>query len=228
MALADAYRVQLSYVALRTAAGARVVGHKVGCTNAVLQEQMGVDQPDYGHLLDDMLLPDGASVPAGELIAPRVEPEVAFLLDRPLTGPHVTAREVLDAARGVLPCFEVIDSRVRDWRITIADTIADNGSSAWVALGPRVFPAGAVDLRSLGVVLERNGRVEATGAGAAVLGHPAQSIAWLVGALSERGAGLRAGDLVLSGALTRAVAVRAGDVVYGDFGPFGVLRCRFD
>lgn len=226
--LADAYRVQLRYVALRIAGGARVVGHKVGCTNAELQRQFGIDRPDYGHLLDDMLLNDGATVRAKDLIQPRIEPEIAFILNRPLENTPVTPWDVLEVTRGVAPCLEVIDSRIQDWTITIADTIADNGSSARVILGNTLYPVDSTNLRSLGVVLERNGMVEATGAGAAVLGHPAQSVAWLANTLAERGSSLQAGHIVLSGALTRSVPIVAGDVIYADFGPLGVIRCRVD
>ena len=128
MTLADAYAVQLGYVAARLGTGARVVGHKVGCTNKVIQDLFNIDQPDYGHLLDDMLLVDGAAISMGRLVLPRVEPETAFILREPLRGPGVTPTQVLLATAGVVPCFEIIDSRIQDWRIKFVDTVADNGS----------------------------------------------------------------------------------------------------
>ncbi|MGI8548579.1 MAG: 2-keto-4-pentenoate hydratase [Gemmatimonadaceae bacterium] len=228
LTVADAYRVQLEYVKLRTSDGAKIVGHKVGCTNPLLQAQFGIDQPDYGHLLDDMVLSDGAQISIGRLIAPRIEAEIAFVLGRTLEGPKVTALDVLDATRAIIPCFEIVDSRIEDWRITIADTVADNGSSSAVVLGHRTHPAGVTDLRSLGLVLEVNGRVAGTGAGAAVLGHPAESVAWLAKAIAPLGQQLKEGHVVLSGALSSSVKVNAGDVVYADFGVLGVVRCSFD
>lgn len=227
LGMEDAYRIQLEYIALREAEGARVVGHKVGCTNKLLQAQFGIDQPDYGHILDAMVLSDGARISAASLIKPRIEPELAFVLSRTLKGPNVNALDVLNATRWVLPCFEIIDSRIQDWRITIEDTVADNGSSSAVVLGNQPHEVSGTDLRSLGVVIEVNGAVAGTGAGAAVLGHPAQSVAWLANALAPLGRQLRAGHIVLSGALTPSIEVNTGDVVYADFGVFGVIRCQF-
>ena len=227
LGLEDAYRIQLEYIALREAEGARVVGHKVGCTNKLLQAQFGINQPDYGHILDAMVLSDGAKVSAASLIKPRIEPELAFVLSRTLKGPNVNALDVLNATRWVLPCFEIIDSRIQDWCITIEDTVADNGSSSSVILGNQPHEVNGTDLRSLGVVIEVNGTVAGTGAGAAVLGHPAQSVAWLANALAPLGRQLQVGHIVLSGALTPSIEVNAGDVVYADFGVFGVIRCQF-
>jgi 2-oxopent-4-enoate hydratase len=227
MTLVDAYAVQLAYVAARTAAGARVAGHKVGCTNPVIQELFHIDQPDYGHLLDDMLLPDGAAISMRGLIQPRVEPEIAFVLREPLRGPGVTPTRVLLATAGVVPCFEIIDSRIRDWQIKFVDTVADNGSSARCVLGDRVVGVDGLDLRLLGVVLERNGEVVATGAGAAALGHPAAAVAWLANTLAARGQFLDRGHVVLPGALTTAPVAKAGDVFQASFAGLGSVRCRF-
>jgi 2-keto-4-pentenoate hydratase len=227
MTVADAYAVQLSYVSARTTAGARVAGHKVGCTNPVIQQLFNIAEPDYGHLLDDMLLFDGATISMRTLVQPRVEPEVAFVLREPLRGPGVTPARVLLATAGVLPCFEIIDSRIEDWRIKFVDTVADNGSSARCVLGDRVVPVDQLDLRLLGVVLECNGEVVATGAGAAALGHPAAAVAWLANTLGERGQFLDAGHIVLPGALTTAPTAHAGDVFHASFAGLGTVRCRF-
>jgi 2-keto-4-pentenoate hydratase len=227
MTVDDAYAVQLGYIAARTAAGARVVGHKVGCTNSVIQQLFNIDEPDYGHLLDDMLMVDGAAISMRSLVQPRVEPEIAFVLRTPLRGPGVTPTHVLLATAGVLPCFEIIDSRIVDWRIKFVDTVADNGSSARCVLGDRLVAVDALDLRLLGVVLERNGEVVATGAGAAALGHPAAAVAWLANTLAARGQFLDAGHIVLPGALTTAPPARAGDVFHASFAGLGTVRCRF-
>jgi len=227
MTLADAYAVQLGYVAARTATGARIAGHKVGCTNPVIQKLFNIDRPDYGHLLDDMLLVDGATISMRTLISPRVEPEIAFVLRAPLRGPGITPIHVLMATAGVLPCFEIIDSRIEDWRIKFVDTVADNGSSARCVLGDRLVPVEQLDLRLLGVVLECNGEVVATGAGAAALGHPATAVAWLANTLAERGQFLDAGHIVLPGALTTAPNAHVGDVFTGSFAGLGTVRCRF-
>lgn len=227
MSVRDAYAVQLRYIALRSAAGARVVGHKVGCTNRVIQELFGIDQPDYGQLLDDMILPDGAALSMATLIKPRVEPEIAFVLKTRLRGPGVTPTQVLIATAGVTPCFEIIDSRIDDWRIKFVDTVADNGSSARCVLGDRLVPVQDLDLRSLGVVLEQNGEVVSTGAGAAALGNPAAAVAWLANTLAASGQFLDAGHVVLPGALTMAPSARAGDIFQATFGGIGSVRCRF-
>lgn len=227
MSVLDAYAVQLAYVAARTAAGARVAGHKVGCTNPVIQQLFHIDQPDYGHLLDDMLLPDGAAISMRGLIQPRVEPEIAFILREPLRGPGVTPTQVLLATAGVVPCFEIIDSRIEDWRITFVDTVADNGSSARCVLGDRVVGVDGLDLRLLGVALEQNGEVIATGAGAAALGHPAAAVAWLANTLAARGQFLDRGHVVLPGALTTAPFARPGDIFQASFAGLGSVRCRF-
>jgi 2-keto-4-pentenoate hydratase len=227
MTVADAYAVQLGYVSQRVAAGARIVGHKVGCTNRVIQELFHIDEPDYGHLLDDMLLVDGAAISMRTLVQPRVEPEIAFVLRQALRGPGITPTQVLLATAGVVPCFEIIDSRIEDWRIKFVDTVADNGSSARCVLGNGLVPVEQLDLRLVGVVLECNGDVVATGAGAAALGHPAAAVAWLANTLAARGQSLDAGHIVLPGALTTAPFAHAGDVFHASFAGLGTVRCRF-
>jgi 2-oxopent-4-enoate hydratase len=227
MTLADAYAVQQAYTAIRLGEGATQVGRKVGATNPVIQRLFGVDQPDYGVLFDDMILADGARIGRSGLIQPRVEVEIAFILARALRGPRVTPPDVLLATAALVPCFEIIDSRIEEWQITFLDTVADNGSSARCVLGDRVVPPAGIDLRLLGVVLERNGEVVDTGAGAAALGNPAAAVAWLANTLDWYGEGLEAGMIVLPGALTTAVPAEAGDHFEGHFAGLGRVACRF-
>lgn len=225
--LTDAYAVQQRYVADRLSSGARIVGRKVGATNSVIQRLFGIDEPDYGVLFDDMLLPDGSDVPIDQLIQPRVEPEIAFLLECDLDGPQVSASTVLVRTAAVIPCLEIIDSRISNWDITITETVADNGSSARFILGNRLVEHEALDLRLTGCVLERNGRVMDTGAGAAALGHPAAAVAWLSNRLMEHGEMLRAGDIVLPGAITTAVPAERGDHFEAFLDGLGRVSCVF-
>ncbi|MEQ3553939.1 fumarylacetoacetate hydrolase family protein [Pseudonocardia nematodicida] len=206
--LPTAYRVQEELCA---AAGA-LAGWKLGVTSRAKQAQVGVTEPVYGFLAAAHALEPGRPLDTSRHIQPRCEPEIVFLLGRDLSGPQVTASDVLTASSGVAAGIEVLDSRYVDYDFTMADVVADNTSAARYVVGDPVSPAG-VDLRLVGVVLEKNGAVAATASGAAVLGHPAAAVAWLVRRLAERDAGLRAGDVVLSGGLTAAVPVAPGDVV---------------
>ncbi|MDE3075470.1 MAG: 2-keto-4-pentenoate hydratase, partial [Chloroflexota bacterium] len=169
----DAYDVQLRVIKSKLAGGARVAGKKIGLTAKVMQQWLGIDTPDYGHLLNTMAVPDGGALPGGELLQARVEVELAFVLAKPLRGPGVNLAQVLDATSYVTPAFEIIDSRVRDWKIKFEDTVADNGSSARFVLGSRRRAVSEVNLRLIGMALQKNGDDIATGAGAAVLGNPA-------------------------------------------------------
>ncbi|GHH82092.1 2-keto-4-pentenoate hydratase [Streptomyces sulfonofaciens] len=222
-----AYEVQRAVIAERIAGGARVRGHKVGLTAAVMREQFGVSEPDYGVLLDDMFLLEGSEVPAGSLLAPRVEPELAFVLDRPLGGPGVTVADVLRATAFVTPSLEIIDSRIRNWEITVHDSIADNASSARVVLGGTATDVRDIDPRLLGVVLRRNGEIAETGATGAALGNPVSAVAWLANKLGEFGVTLDEGSVVLPGSCTRALPVSPGDHVRADFGQVGSVGVVF-
>jgi len=210
--LSGAYAVQRSLVRRWTDAGDRVVGHKVGLTSKAMQQQLGVDQPDSGVLLDRMVLEDGAVLDAARLIAPRVEAELAFVLGDDVP-PGATRAQVLASIASVAVALEVIDSRIADWRIAVEDTVADNASSAYAVVGWPVRVEDVGDLRTVGLVMRRNGDIVATGAGAAVLGDPVRALAWLAGRLAERGERLRAGQVVLPGAVHAAVPLSAGDVV---------------
>ncbi len=227
LTLDDAYRIQFRQVEHWRGAGAQVKGHKVGLTSAAMRAQLGVDQPDYGHLLDSMFHLEHLPIDVGDFLQPRIEPEIAFVLDRPLAGPGITAAEAAAAVDFVLPALEIIDSRVRDWRITLNDTVADNASSGGVVLGSRPAALSSVDLRSIGGVLERNGREAGSGVGGAVLGTPLNALVWLANTLGRLGVTLEAGHVVLPGSVTAAVDVRAGDRVTATFGGLGDVTAVF-
>jgi 2-oxopent-4-enoate hydratase len=225
--LADAYAIQTRVIERRVAGGARVIGRKIGLTSKPMQEMLGVAEPDFGVLLDDMFVEDGDEIPLDSLLQPRVEAELAFVMDRDLAGPGVTTATALAAVAGVLPAIEVVDSRVADWRIKLVDTVADNASSGLLVVGGTLRPAADFDLRLIGVVVSRNGEVIDTGAGAAALGNPARCVAWLANKLGSLGAGLQAGDVVLPGAVHRMVPVRPGDVFRAEFSRLGAVTARF-
>jgi 2-keto-4-pentenoate hydratase len=223
----EAYAIQKHNVDRRAAAGAVVRGRKVGLTSRPVQELLGVNEPTCGVLFDDMFVDESDEVCFDSLLQPRVESEIAFLMASDLAGPGVTTTTALAAIDGVFPAVEVVDSRIVDWRIRLADTIADNASSGRAVVGARMVPVGALDLRLLGVLFSRNGSPIESGAGAAVLGNPARCVAWLANTLGSLGSGLRRGDVVLSGALHRMVPVRPGDVFQARFAHLGSVTVQF-
>jgi 2-keto-4-pentenoate hydratase len=227
LAISEAYAVQLAAIDQKVAQGARVVGKKIGLTSKVMQQMFAVDQPDYGHLLDTMAVASGGEAPMMRLLQPRVEGEIAFLLKQELRGPGVTEAQVLAATEAVMPAIEIIDSRIRDWKIKLADTIADNASSGFFVLGDTRTPVRDVDLRLVGMVLEKNGEIVGTGAGAAALGNPASAVAWLANKLAEFGLSLNAGEVILSGSLAVAPPVTNGDVITVQFAQLGTVTVRF-
>jgi 2-keto-4-pentenoate hydratase len=192
-----------------------------------MQQMLGVDEPDYGHLLDNMFVAKGGVVPAGDLCQPRVEFELAFVLGAALPAPGCTFADVLRATAYVTPAIEIIDSRIRDWKIALCDTIADNASSARVVLGGRAAGVTDVDLRLLGVLGWKNGELVETGASGAVLGNPATAVAWLANKLHELGGRLEPGHVVMPGSCTRAIPVEAGDVITAEFAQLGALTVSF-
>jgi 2-keto-4-pentenoate hydratase len=229
MTVEDAYAVQHLQLERWKAAGRVVKGHKVGLTARVMQRQLGVDQPDYGQLLDTMILGDGATLSARDFLQPKAEPEIAFVLGRDLTGPGVTVVDAVRAVDHVLPALEVIDSRIADWRIGLADTIADNASSGAVVLGTRPVRLTDLDLRLTGCVLTVDGELRATGAGGAVLGSPINALVWLANTVGPRGVTLEAGQVVIPGSLTAAQAIRPGGVVSATFGGgLGAVTTRME
>ena len=223
----DAYAIQTINIDRRTAAGQRVIGRKVGLTSRPMQELLGVDEPDFGVLTDEMIVEDGDPIPMARLVQPRVEAELAFVMERDLAGPGVSTATALAAIAGALPAVEIVDSRVADWKIKLVDTVADNASSGLLVLGGRMRPVEELDLRLLGVVVSRGGELLDTGAGAAALGNPARCVAWLANKLSTLGSGLRAGDVVLPGAVHKMVPVQPGDVFRAEFAHLGAVTVRF-
>ena len=209
----DAYAIQAEILSRKLARGNKVVGLKCGLTSRAKMKQMGVETPCFGFLVDYFTVDDGGTVKTGELIHPKVEPEIAFVLKKPLKGPGCHVGAVLAATDFVMAGIEVIDSRYRDFKFDLKSVIADNCSSARYVLGGVAAPVAGLDLRTLGVVMEKNGQPVAIGAGAAVLGHPAAAIAMLANHLGARGEEIPAGTMILSGGVTEAVAVNAGDHV---------------
>ncbi|MCL6437996.1 MAG: 2-oxopent-4-enoate hydratase [Rubrobacteraceae bacterium] len=202
-----AYQIQQELVRLHEEAGRKIVARKVGLTSKAIQQQMGVDQPDYGVIFDEFVFENGTALKIGSkhMVQPRLEAELAFILETELRGPNVTVAQVLANTRGVLPVFEVIDSRIEDWRIKLADTIADNASGWGLVMGEVLTSPSGIDLETVGLVIERDGEVMATGAGAAALEHPARAVAWLANTLAGYGESLPPGEPILSGSLTAAV-----------------------
>lgn len=223
----EAYRVQLINIQRKLAGGQRIVGKKIGLTSQAMQELLGVDQPDYGHLLDGMVVENGQQVPRERVLQPKVEAEIAFVLKRDLTGPKVTVMDVMLATDYIVPALEIVDSRIADWKIKLADTIADNASSGLFALGGRPTPVDRVDLAQIGMVLYKNGRMVNTGVGAAALGNPAACVAWLANKLYEFDITLKAGEVILSGALSAAVDAEPGDHFLARFARIGEVSLRF-
>jgi 2-keto-4-pentenoate hydratase len=224
----DAYAIQLAQTSAWTKDGAVVKGHKVGLTSAAMQRQMGVDTPDFGVLLDRMFLPEGVTADMRRFIQPRAEPEIGFVLGRPLAGPGVTAAEAVAAIDFVLPALEIIDSRIADWKITLPDTIADNASSGGLVLGSRPVRPESLDLSLTGCLLRRNGRLIETGAGGAVLdGSPVNALVWLANVLGERGVSLEAGHVILPGSVTAAIAISPGDTISATFDRIGTVSITF-
>ncbi len=227
MTVEDAYHVQLAIVEKKKTDKNKIIGKKIGLTSRAMQRLLNVNEPDYGHLLSNMLLLEGEPCVRKKLIWPRVEGELAFVLKERLQGPGITPSDVLRATEGIMPAFEIVDSRIRDWKIKLPDTVADNGSSAFLVLGSRMMPVKDLDLRLIGMVLEKNGEVVSTGAGAAVWGNPAAAVAWLANKLSDFGIALEAGEIILSGALTAAEDANEGDVFSVSFDRLGTLSLKF-
>jgi 2-keto-4-pentenoate hydratase len=228
LSVEDAYRIQRRYADLRAGRdGATIVGQKIGATSKAIQELFGIDTPDYGLIFDDMMIPDGGTVSLDELIAPMVEPEIAFRLGTDLRGPGLTAADVLAATTDIVACLEIIDSRIEGWRIGFADTVADNGSSSRCVIGAHPVPLDGRDLVAERVSFRRDGVEFATATGAAVLGHPAASVAWLGNALGGYGQSLKAGEWLLSGSLTTADRARPGARYEAVFSTVGSVSCQF-
>jgi 2-keto-4-pentenoate hydratase len=224
----EAYRIQLATIKKKIEAGQAVVGKKIGLTSVAMQKMLGVNEPDYGHLLDGMAIENGGIVNLQLLLQPKVEAEIAFILKKDLKGPNVTTEDVLNATEYVVPALEIIDSRILDWKIKLADTIADNASSGFYVLGDNRFDVEKVDLPKVKMELYKNGELMNSGEGSAVLGNPAYCVAWLANKISEFGIYLKKGEVILSGALSAAIDVKPGDVFTAYFDPIGSVSVKFE
>jgi 2-oxo-hept-3-ene-1,7-dioate hydratase len=224
--LDDAYAIQALVNDMKVAKGSRIIGNKIGLTSKAMQQSSQIDEPDFGVLHDYMMIEDGAKVPFERFIVPRVEPELVFVLGKPLKGPGVGLLDVLRATEYVIPAIEIIDARVQNPR-KIFDTVADNGAAAGLVLGGRPVGPMEVDLRWASALLYRNADIEESGVAAGVLGHPAVAIAWLANKVGPFGTTLEPGRVMLSGSFTRPVWARKGDTLRADFGPLGSLSVQF-
>lgn len=233
MTIDDAYAVQQAWVARKRSSGARIRGHKIGLTSRAMQRSSNITEPDYGVLLDEMFFPDHAAIPFSAFIVPRVEVELAFILDSELSGPDASVIDVLDATRYVMPAIEIIDARIEQQdretgrTRTVLDTISDNAANAGVVLGGNPRRPGDLDLRWVGALCYRNAVIEETGVAAGVLDHPAVGVAWLANRLASRGVSLEPGHIILSGSFTRPVYAHPGDTFHVDYGALGTVSCRF-
>lgn len=217
----DSYRIQQEQVRRWIKDGDAIKGHKVGLASLAMQRQMGVHQPDYGHLMTSMFHLEHMPLDVSRFLQPRIEPEIAFVLGRELSGPGVTAADAMRAVEFVVPALEIVDSRIRDWKISIVDTIADNASSGGVILGSKPTRLDGLDLRAAGCTFHINGAQVGTGAGGAVLGSPLNALVWLANTVGPLGITLEPGHVVMPGSMTRAEPVQAGDTVVSDMGPLG-------
>jgi len=223
----DAYRIQQRMIERRLQKGETVIGKKIGVTSKAVQQMLKVYQPDFGLLLSGMVYGEGQAIPVDSMIAPRAEAEVAFILKRDLNGPGVTAADVLRATDYVLPCFEIVDSRIQDWKIKIQDTVADNASCGVFVLGGQMRALRGLDLAVAGMVVEKNGEIVSTSAGASVQGSPVNAVAWLANTLGALGIPLKAGEVILSGSQSPLMPVAAGDSFHCSVGGLGSCSVRF-
>lgn len=225
--LEDAYRIQERFIARRLEAGERIVGKKIGATSKPVQQFLGVYQPDFGQLTSGMVFTDGATLDLNGLIQPKAEAELAFVLKEDLNGPGITAMDVIRATDYVVPCFEIVDSRIDDWKIKIQDTVADNASCGVYVLGETRGDPRKLDLTLAGMVLEKNDELYSTGVGAAVQGSPVNAVVWLANTLGELGIPFKAGEVILSGSQSQLVPVVDGDELVCTVGGLGSCRVKF-
>lgn len=228
ISIEDAYHISLQLMQRRLDDGEKIIGKKIGVTSKAVQNMLGVHQPDFGYLTDRMVYSNGDEIPISTtMIQPKAEGEIAFVLKHELAGPGVTNADVLHATECVMPCFEIVDSRIKDWKIKIQDTVTDNASCGAFVLGDKAVRPDKVDLVTCGMVHEKNGEIIATGAGAAALGSPVNCVAWLANTLGEFGIKLEAGEVILSGSLVPLHAVVAGDSMNLSVGGIGSASVRF-
>jgi len=226
----DAYAIQDVLIKNRIEKdGSKIIGKKIGVTAKAVMNLLGVDQSDFGYLLSDMIYSDGDVIDVtSKMIQPKAEGEIAFILKEDLMGPGVTNADVIKATKFIMPCFEIVDSRIKDWKIKIQDTVADNASCGYIVFGGQAVDIKDVDLVTCGMTLERNGELLQTGAGAATLGSPVNAVAWLANTLGKLGVGLKAGEVILSGALSGMVPIKAGDSMSINIGGVVSASIRFE
>ena len=222
----DSYAISADVMQRKVKAGRKLIGHKVGLTSKAMQRSSMIDEPDYGYILDDQMIGDGAKVPHANYCKPRVEVELAFVMGKRLEGPGIGLADVLRATEYVIPAIEIVDARLADPR-KIVDTVADNGAAAGIALGGRPVGPMDVDLRWVGGIMYRNSEIEETGLAAGVLGHPALGVAWLANKICQLGHAMEPGHIVLAGSFTRVVFAQKGDTLHADFGPLGGIAIQF-
>jgi 2-keto-4-pentenoate hydratase len=223
----EAYRIQLEAVKLKTEAGQSIVGKKIGLTNLVMQKTLGISEPDYGHVLDSNMASADVPLSMSKLIQPQIESEIAFILKHDVQGPGVTAAAIMAATEGIVAAFEIVDCRYQDMKIALQDTVADNASCGAIILGSRIVSVKDLDLRTIGLVLEKNGEIIDMGASAAVLGSPAASVAWLANKIAAYGVTLKAGEIIMSGSFTNTHKISAGDSFIASFGGVGSVKAFF-
>jgi 2-oxopent-4-enoate/cis-2-oxohex-4-enoate hydratase len=223
----DAYAIQLRFIERRVQAGETIIGKKIGVTSKPVQDFLGVYQPDFGQLTSGMVYQEGENIDLSKLIQPKAEAELAFVLKEDLIGPGITAMDVIRATDYVAPCFEIVDSRITDWKIKIQDTVADNASCGVFVIGKTRGDPRKLDITLAGMVLEMNGEVHSTGVGAAVQGSPANAVAWLANTLGVLGIPFRAGEIILSGSQSPLVPVVDGDELVCTVGGIGSCRVKF-
>ena len=233
LAIEDAYAIQRAWTALQIKQGRIIRGHKIGLTSKAMQNAVGIAEPDYGVLFEDMFYGDAGEIPFSRFHAPRIEVELAFVLKTALKGPRCSIFDVLNATDYVTPALEILETRMHrvdpETKATrkVTDTISDNAANAALVLGGRPFKPHDVDLRWIGALLFRNGQIEETGVAAGVLNHPANGVAWLANRLAPHGEQLAAGEVVIAGSFTRPVDIREGDTFHADYGKFGSISCQF-
>jgi len=233
MTIEDAYKVQTAWMDLKKARGHKVVGHKIGLTSRVMQKNMGIDEPDFGCLLDHMVYEEGSTIASSDFLDPKIEVELAFVLNKKLSGKDLTVDEVLDATEYIAPALELIAARTfrthptTGYRRTVRDTISDNAANGGIILGRTKKKPEELNLRWIGAMMERNDIIEESGVSGAVLNHPANGIAWLAKKYADFNLSLEPGQIILAGSFTRPIDVRAGDKFFVDFNECGTISCNF-
>ncbi|MGC6768444.1 2-keto-4-pentenoate hydratase [Enterococcus sp. LJL51] len=227
LSVEEAYQVQLKTISKQLAAGNKITGKKIGLTSTAMQDSLGVSEPDYGHLLDSMEIINGGKVQSKQVLQPRVEGEIAFVLKEALKGPKVTALDVIQATDYITPAIEIVDSRIKDWKLTLQDTVGDNASSGLYVLGTKKFSLKEINLRLTGMALYKNGKLQNTGAGAACLDNPINGVVWLANKLAAYDIQLEKGEVILSGALSAAIPAEEGDYFEIKFNQLGNVAVRF-